>query len=740
MRYFNFDTTFKTKKETYTVKDNELKPYSINAKNANALIKQLQQIIEKQITNANANKYDFDRLVEEIRYLEEGCSLINSIKAQNCSYHNKDREILESEVYMMKVNFLNSINWNNFSYAQQLVVQSITSYISNPVQHWDMQKWYNPVTNDSSKLDTFYKEVMSFNYQKYKVNKQITEGIESKYFSVKGVIAKFQTILSQAGNDIVNWSQHKVTRRLTSGSYYEISGYIKTYSDYLTTKGIKPEVKAKTSKDKLIQKVQTGEPTQEDYWKYYKQASKGDASTVLDKMELEYLYKIIDSNLKCVKDKIIGNGGYYNRSARPTIIKLLCEKSKTKEDYKKIIAWATPNEVTLDFMIKHKDHATKTNIKDFCSRVGLSSSEKVDENFYKTCLKDIPKTEKFQLNQGLTYQYMVRMSNTEKVEILKRIANTKVKVHYGTLNDLYKAVDYSLIRETILKNKKLLESLVVRLIEEKDNDALIKCAIHCGISLQTIEKEEMFKLFTYAKKKYVILEDCKTNSSNFTKAIESLSDDQCVDLLESLLKEKKADSYISKIFKHLAINKRITALAKANILVSNMDDIEKLPLKLEIISALTIDTKVTLLERGIDLNDSYDYGSYYFSSNGKMSMSNGLGKIFFQDFKRKDIDRTDRNLNSFRKFIAHTMTKEELENYTMAEISNWNENTGNRTLQDSFFRYNIELFSYSFLKQFKEKKSFKKVVGDRRNTSNRIFGTKLLKKLNVSQSIDFMFS
>jgi len=86
------------------------------------------------------------------------------------------------------------------------------------------------------------------------------------------------------------------------------------------------------------------------------------------------------------------------------------------------------------------------------------------------------------------------------------------------------------------------------------------------------------------------------------------------------------------------------------------------------------------------------------------------------------------------------MTKEELERCASLEVARWGFETNNDVLQGSFFRFNIDLFSYSFLKKFKEKEAFKLVVGDRRNKNNLYFGEKLLKKLNVSNSVDFMFS
>ena len=75
-----------------------------------------------------------------------------------------------------------------------------------------------------------------------------------------------------------------------------------------------------------------------------------------------------------------------------------------------------------------------------------------------------------------------------------------------------------------------------------------------------------------------------------------------------------------------------------------------------------------------------------------------------------------------------------------AELRRWHKNTNNKDLQESFLRFNLDLFGYGYLKQFKEKEAFRLVVGDRRNSLNRHFGNKLGEKLNVPNAIDFMFS
>jgi hypothetical protein len=76
--------------------------------------------------------------------------------------------------------------------------------------------------------------------------------------------------------------------------------------------------------------------------------------------------------------------------------------------------------------------------------------------------------------------------------------------------------------------------------------------------------------------------------------------------------------------------------------------------------------------------------------------------------------------------MAHVMTHEELSE--CCEKSS------------IFLRFNIDLIPYSYLKKYKNKTAFKEIVGDRRNSSNSYFGQKLYDKLNVDNSLDFIFS
>jgi len=46
--------------------------------------------------------------------------------------------------------------------------------------------------------------------------------------------------------------------------------------------------------------------------------------------------------------------------------------------------------------------------------------------FIKTCLSQIPMNNRYTINEGLTWQYMIRMDNSQRIELLRDIALNKV--------------------------------------------------------------------------------------------------------------------------------------------------------------------------------------------------------------------------------------------------------------------------------------------------------------------------
>jgi len=249
---------------------------------------------------------------------------------------------------------MKKLEWDKLSVPQRLTLGQVTNRPKD-ISSWDLEEYYNAVTDDTCKLDAWHKEVTSFNYNKYGVNKKNT--IECSLNSYKSILEKiknFKIILKEAGNDLINWSDQKISLRFTKlglkcKAYY-ISTYVSEYQEHLKKIGVKAvDPKVNTTKGKLEEIIKTDKATQDDYWRYYKQASSYEATTVLDKMDLEHLYLIIDSELKCVTKKLDRCCWRGRNSDFQKIAKLLCEKSVTKQDYKRITKWAGISNVSLDF-------------------------------------------------------------------------------------------------------------------------------------------------------------------------------------------------------------------------------------------------------------------------------------------------------------------------------------------------------------------------------------------------------
>jgi len=752
---FNFDTTFTKGKNTYTVIKNETAQVidgkregwlSISAVAGNALIRHwLDKVIIPQV-NKKTPSTDFDTLVKEIEYLMAGIRQVKLIKSTNCSYSNKSLEEVEIEAESIKNNYCKRIQESNFSHAQQLVLRSISNRDIS-VSSCDIQELYNPVTDDDSKLTKWWKELNAFNYKKYGVSKEAIlkekdcfyEGncygskAHATYYKVVLRVEAFRSIVADAGDDLINWTDHKISRR-SSLKAWELAHYTDLYCKHLAKKGIKKVDKNKsTAKGKLKDIVEKGEPTQEEYFRYYKQANGIDATAMIKHLDLEHLYKIIESDLKCVTSKLTDKWGNEGNDFS-LVAQFLCEKSVTKQDYQKIIKWATPKNVNEAFMIKHRDHTSVTKVIEYCKTARISHTEFINEEFYQTCLAKIPTNDKYKLNEGLTYQYMVRMNDSDKIEILKQLASPNNNNHTSddTLHGLYAGVDYSLIKDTILKDDALKQYMCGIVINDNDNESMIKIGTSVANQLDEQHKVGMFNKLSFDEKKVIIKAD--RGGNNFTGGIKTLTNDESLELLSEIINSEQ-QSYTTAIFKHL----KGTKLAQASKIVSAMDNPDYLPLNSDVIKKLTVDAKIELLNNGISLKDASNYYSY---SNEVAKTSSGLGLNFFSDFKRQDIDKVYQNPMhcEYSKFLAHTMTKAELEQCVDAELNYWNKNTHNLDLSESFLRHNLDLLGYGYVKQFKEKESFRIVVGDRRDRSNKSFGQRLLDKMNVTQSIDFMFS
>ena len=751
---FNFTTIFKTKKHTFEVRnvknspeifqDGEEKTWpDIDARNANLFIKQLKDIIEKQANKININSFDFKNLLAQLSYFVKGTELLTDLKKINCGYgrrsSNSALDDLKEEVRGIRVDLFNKIKIDNYSYAQQIVIDRVADYMPKRIMHYEMKYWYDAANDSTSVLDNFMKEVRSFNYKEYGYTKaSVIAEIEEVYKSVLELVKDFRALVKEVGDDLINWSQHKISRRLTTlninQKYWSMSEYIESYCEMLRKKGVKPENKKKSSKEKLADKiVAKQELSQEEYFKYFKQANATDANRIVDNLDLKTIYLILDSELKCVKEKIYDRFGEPITNCAESISLRAQKLTKTKTDFNKIFKWSSIKYLDWEFIKRHQDHISNKQLIEFCkSHDCVQINSLLEESFFQKCFTKLP--EPLKVSYQVTYNFMKRMSDEEKINVLKDIDS--IAVSSSTLYNLYHNVDYSKIKDTIKSNDTLKQYLCLKVAKENDSEMVVDCLKSIGPKLDRYIKRTLFAKLSYSQKKEVIRSDVVNlddkeernifsnhfSNNQYYGAIHGMTQEERLDLLEMLLEHENIDNYVIAIFKKEAKNITPEIKHRINKLVQDKADLGCLPLNETTLKLLTNKTKVVLLQTGNEI----PLKSYYNGYGRSYSADEKIGDLFFASMKRASILKVFESVlhNPYTMFVAHVMENEELITASLAS--------------NTFFRKHLDKLPYSFLKQYKNKDKFKEVVGDCRNRSNKYFGQRLAEKLNISNAMDFI--
>jgi len=747
----NFDTTFVKGKKTIEVKNNIIVNLSfseISSSLGNAFIRYYTENFIKPALTAKIET-DFDLLIQDVKYISSALHLMLQIKEINCSYSNKSLEELKDWADYFKTSYLNKIDQALYSSEPQSLILRYLLTGDNTYSTYEIASKYNPISDDASQLEKWYAELTNFNYKKYGINKEeilnlhntdsFVKGASQIYEAVQTKISNFKALIQEAGDDIINWSDTKITLRLKKKlglqcRAWELNTYLRSYKEYLSEIGVEKKIqvdKNKLKKEKLKDKVLSRKATQEEYFKYFKQVSDYDASNIIPYIEKEYLFKIIESPLKCVTSKLKSNWG--NTLTYKAILTKLMMVSETREDAVRLTKWVGGENLNLNFMENNFRYLSDEDIIEFCEYNDFPETHAIKEEFFQKILEIIPKENIFCIKSSLTYQALLRLNTSEKIDFLKNITKYQVASSVNYLYACFEDVPYQEIREYLLKNDLVLVNLIELAIKNKDHEVMLKAALSVSSYIKAPIRYRLFYSLPYEKQREVIREDTE---GLFKDNIVHLSSKKRLEVLREIINFENHQRITRAVIDSFKDREDIMEVNK---IVKSIQDPNNLPLDINVIEKLDISTKVTLLNRGIELLDAPT--PYYSSTSGRVT-SDILGKAYFSDFKREDVEKVCKSITAykFNKFIAHTMTREELEYCADSEIRLWDKHTNIFNLENSFLRYNLALFSYGYLKQFKNKSKFRVVVGDRRKSSNNSFGDILLQKLKVTNSLDFMFS
>jgi len=169
-------------------------------------------------------------------------SLKRSMCPDTSSYHtttyDKFEMLASKEIYSVakaeRYNY--DYKKNKYSEAQDLVIRILFND-NGEISEYDLTDFFYmyDVSSNSlpSKMVKRYKELKSFKYKKYlneTETKNILKLIEGKYNQTLKAIEEFKKIVKLSGDDLVNWSGHKIARYANTNGIsnrYEIESILK---------------------------------------------------------------------------------------------------------------------------------------------------------------------------------------------------------------------------------------------------------------------------------------------------------------------------------------------------------------------------------------------------------------------------------------------------------------------------------------------------------------------------------
>lgn len=763
----NFSCEFKTKNVHYEFDsqlnltkngakiDAKLELFGI--KEAVGLSKVLSEAIQRNKKDI-FNKATFDEVVESIRLIERARATLLSVRLCNISYGRGNRkENMKHEINALLNSFYHGNDYYQFqdkiSLSENIVLSNLTNNMFFRSESYsDFTDKYSCLKQDKTKINALYKEVTSFSYSKYGLeDKSVKESIKNSLDQANKIISAYEMIIGQAGDDLVSWSQQKISRMLNSSdfkgvSYWNISSWLDEKRDDLKSKGVKPlEIKPKTNKIEALKNKLESELTQDELVRLFKEGYK--VPLLISHMNLETLKEVLSSPLKCITKHYLDRWNNLNNDVGTDLINRFCDIAPKDN--------ASLNTIT-SFIKRNKGDIRKIKEEYFFSCEEFLSENlvleylfhkdiEVSANFYDRFLKNLDYQTVLNLNSSVTKEFVSRLDEDEKVSILPRLFGKFLGKEINSINyifsdygwdslkevyyskkdtsDLYSDVNWNLIRKEVLSNKNIQVKVVPLIIKNNDLEIAEVVARNDFRDISKVEREALLGMFD-KEIQIDIISSCSNGKHYYGNYIESIStiitnENDLVSLLKESLKEQDSRDLVSEITE-IALKRKYKLDNFREAIVKS--DIGRFPLTDKSLKLLDKKTKLHLLKENVDLKTNQD-NTYYRRSN----YTDYNIEELFKGLDRKDLEAiygSDLSESKYYLYLNHLMTNEE--RIQCCE----NDKT--------FLKQHLKDIPYSYLKQFEDKTKFKELVGDRRNTENNNFGTRLERifKEQLTQALD----
>jgi hypothetical protein len=723
--------------------------YSLNVRETNGLIKEYNDKMDKDNTSHIADMKD---LCKRIINLNLDLELLVRLKRVHCSTYKtiEDFEIKTTQMIKDKMVALRPLT---LSIVEEAILDNISEGLlqSSLSEHEILDK-YSVVKDNLSGIDALEQEFKNYDYASLEVDGEvILHKAMNTINSVKEVINNFREIKSEAGNDIVNWSSHKITRRLNDrgfkGNRWQVASLIQDHCKNLMAKGIsKDNTPKKISKSqKIIDKISNSEPkeiTQEEWFTLLKNSNNyKDIEKAISNMTSETLIQVLESPLKGIQNKFEHRvGGKFNSNFRSNVTYLahaLNHKLSQNISVDKLnlaTSFITSKEcfesVNWDFIVKFCDKISNKFVLNFITKcpdkiVNGSSGELIllPENVFEKHLKEISITNRFRINKAVTYENLMRLDADSKIEWLPKLSEIDTKIDRKMINQVYISLDWSKVREKILSEPKLCGLFVDITSYNKDKEVVIKSLDNLSFNISNWSNLlGAFDNFPSDERINVLLDNINSRLS-VDDIYTIFGSKNSIYVLDKLLQRgAKFYEVVKSLVNHM-VNQKHETEKVMELLLENVNNLgSKIDFNSMVYESMSLDLKKQILKSNTKLSTD---GGYYRNNLG-ISLNDNT-RTFFENMNREDLIEClgkDYMFGNYRLYVGHTLTREELQ-----ELSD---------RDNSFLRINLERLNYGYLKKFEDKEKFKRVVGDQRDRDNKFFANKLLNKLQVTNTVNFL--
>lgn len=709
---------------------------------ANVLLNRVREIKTKHSKPIFSAK-SFDEVVERIKLVEKVRETLKDIRLCNVSssWRSNLKEKIEIEINSAIHDLYEGDHdyEETLSIAQKIVLDSITDKrYSRSVSRSDFDDLYDPIHNSKAKMEKLCNEILAFNYEKYGVDKLETQKvITTAYGESLKCINAFNFILKNLSDEeILSASQSKITRRLNTAkigvSYYCISHWIDDYKNHLKENG--HSVKKKEKKSALevtIEKFNKNKEslTQEELLRLFK--NKYESQSALKLMSWETIKGILTSDLKCIKDQVfdrwkLSDTGEY-------LAEVSCEKAPIEKDSFELIKTFLKNNKSermfdWDYIQKCESFIDTNYLVSYIKDNSLV--KEIPKPFYDKRLSSLPIPTLVDLKQEITKEFVSRLNEEDKISILPRLGREfldfksnstifimsdgdfdeikEIEFNLGDLVSLYQDVSWKEIRSIIQRNSNLRRSAIPLVLKNKDKE-IAETLLNEDFS--SLKGDNLVNLCN-------LVQDLNKNIKAFTNNSRTNyygGNDQVIKKVFNTEKDLVALFESAVMNSNHGLIDSILEVTRTNMatLQSLKNSLKKInPSKFKITEPslkylLDSSTKKHLLKIGTEFEKENYYGTdidYRLES-------------FFKNMNRKDLTEAlgdDLSICKERIYLAEYMTDEE-----KIDCSH----------DKNFVRKNLEYLPKLVLAKYKDKKLFKDLVGDLRNTKNSRVADRLNKLL-----------